>query len=422
MPHMEGGRNRGTSPPSPWTSLGQYPSRSRMAVPRAVVSIMMSASMVLMLGGGGVLIMSASTMGSEPAELSPASVAERIELGLAAEESPTGPIGEDAADMTASTTGDPAAASGAAGVDDRDGAGGIPTADEDDDGPGAREDPYAARHKHDEARAERLIAADRIAAELASGLPDHIDLATLGDLTQSDPSSDEPPPADSSGGGSGASRTGRSLTRNTGLVPRGAARPDLTPPSDTVPDLPGATADDPRSRMVLVGTVDGSLHSIDVTTGEELWSVNGGPLLEAPPISAKPRDVMFIPDLRSGALYRTTRGSTEVQQLSKSIAQLVYEAPLVSDDNHVYVGEKRSKVYAIDAETGSLRGRFLTEADTMPPPNDGADAMSAIMIGRTEYTVVVRKAQSSEVALNITLAQCVPWFCGWLVARTSTPF
>lgn len=124
----------------------------------------------------------------------------------------------------------------------------------------------------------------------------------------------------------------------------------------TTYDEPQSSLPD-RSKLLLVGTVDGHLHAIDKTTGKALWSFNQGPLLHSETTDLS-HEFAFLPDLRDGSLYYTSRESNEVRKLSKSVQQLVYDAPLFAGDGNVYLGLKSTMMYAIDPSSGRIRRQY----------------------------------------------------------------
>eukprot|EP00038_Savillea_parva_P014206 m.10268 g.10268 ORF g.10268 m.10268 type:complete len:1073 (-) comp2732_c0_seq1:177-3395(-) len=163
----------------------------------------------------------------------------------------------------------------------------------------------------------------------------------------------------------------------------------------------GSTGSEATDRLVLIGTVDGHLHAIDTLTGNRKWTVEGAPLLTT---SESDGECAFFPDLSDGTLYYTDRHTNEVHRLSKTVQELASGPAILAADGNMYIGFKKSTVYAVDPETGAARGRFLATADDVQHAGDES-LDGAILIGRTEYTLVVRRADTGSVAWNMTMAE-----------------
>eukprot|EP00041_Stephanoeca_diplocostata_P003191 m.32506 g.32506 ORF g.32506 m.32506 type:complete len:1004 (+) comp14132_c0_seq2:353-3364(+) len=176
---------------------------------------------------------------------------------------------------------------------------------------------------------------------------------------------------------------------------------DVKPNLDITPYGKPQSSHIDSSKLLLVGTVDGHLHAIDKSTGKSQWSFNQGPLLQSDATDLS-HEFAFLPDLRDGSLYYTTRESNEVRKLSKSVQQLVYDAPLFAGDGNVYLGLKRSTMYAIDPSSGRIRQQYSpTDLESFTPPS----MEDSLFIGRTEYTIIVRNTETSKVMWNMTVAE-----------------
>lgn len=60
----------------------------------------------------------------------------------------------------------------------------------------------------------------------------------------------------------------------------------------------------------------------------------------------------FFPDLSDGTLYYTDRHTNEVHRLSKTVQELASGPAILAADGNMYIGFKKSTVYAVDPETG----------------------------------------------------------------------
>jgi hypothetical protein len=121
--------------------------------------------------------------------------------------------------------------------------------------------------------------------------------------------------------------------------------------------------------VLLVSTIDGSLHARDRKTGLEVWSIPGdGPLVQVAtsdsllskdadenPKFDEDRDITWIVEpLGDGVLYYFMP-STGLQRLPVSIKQLVLESPFaIHGDDKVYTGSRQTILYSINATTGDI--------------------------------------------------------------------
>lgn len=94
--------------------------------------------------------------------------------------------------------------------------------------------------------------------------------------------------------------------------------------------------------------------------------------------------------------------------MKETLPDLVNHAPF-STKTEVYIGQKVSSVYAIDAHTGLLRHTYLpneSPPDVTTPPGStkGSLPSNTLYIGRTEYTCAMFSKNSNNPRWNITLA------------------
>ena len=202
----------------------------------------------------------------------------------------------------------------------------------------------------------------------------------------------------------------------------------------------------------VVCTIDGQVHAIDSTSGALLWSVDLpasdslftssasstisrtststtsphprddfiGPPAQ-PPASAT-RAPMLVPGL-DGSLFavmppaasNSSNGTGDggamlpaVRRLPLSVADLVARAPFIGPDGALYLGERASVVFTIDAHSGrvaqvlSQKGRAGAGAGAGWAAPRGA---SAFRIARTDYVVRAVDPGSSAELWNATLVE-----------------
>ena len=174
--------------------------------------------------------------------------------------------------------------------------------------------------------------------------------------------------------------------------------------------------------FVLLATVDGSIHARDRKTGAPRWKLEvDRPMVETtyhvPNNSlldgSKPEyDFLWIVEpSRDGDIYIYNQGGLGgLQKLHLTVKQLVADmSPYESlDPAVVYNGEKKTKLYTVDATTGTISkvfgaGGSLSKEPRCPKPG-GLDVLDdeecatrgSFVLGRTEYTITIQNRDTTE--------------------------
>lgn len=174
--------------------------------------------------------------------------------------------------------------------------------------------------------------------------------------------------------------------------------------------------------FVLLATVDGSIHARDRKTGAPRWKLEvDRPMVEtiyhAPNNSlldgSKPEyDFLWIVEpSMDGDIYIYNQGGLGgLQKLHLTVKQLVADmSPYESvDPAVVYNGEKKTKLYTVDATTGTISkvfgaGGSLSKEPRCPKPG-GLDVLDdeecatrgSFVLGRTEYTITIQNRDTTE--------------------------
>lgn len=110
--------------------------------------------------------------------------------------------------------------------------------------------------------------------------------------------------------------------------------------------------------VLIVGTVDGSLHARDRNTGVEMWTIPGDrPLVKVSSRGTmeKDSDVTWIVEpIGDGALFYF-KPSTGLRKLSVSIRELIAGSPFsITGDDRTYTGSTQTTLYTINASTGEI--------------------------------------------------------------------
>ena len=186
--------------------------------------------------------------------------------------------------------------------------------------------------------------------------------------------------------------------------------------------------------FVLLATVDGSIHARDRKTGAPKWKLEvDRPMVETtyhiPNNSlldgAKPEyDFLWIVEpSRDGDIYIYNQGGLGgLQKLHLTVKQLVADmSPYESvDPAVVYNGEKKTKLYTVDATTGTISkvfgaGGSLSKEPRCPKPG-GLDVLDdeecatrgSFVLGRTEYTITIQNRDTTEPICTLKYSEWGP--------------
>ena len=186
--------------------------------------------------------------------------------------------------------------------------------------------------------------------------------------------------------------------------------------------------------FVLLATVDGSIHARDRKTGAPKWKLEvDRPMVETtyhvPKKSlldaSKPEyDFLWIVEpSRDGDIYiYNQRGLGGLQKLHLTVKQLVADmSPYESvDPAVVYNGEKKTKLYTVDATTGTISkvfgaGGSLSKEPRCPKPG-GLDVLDdeecatrgSFVLGRTEYTITIQNRGTTEPICSLKYSEWGP--------------
>lgn len=186
--------------------------------------------------------------------------------------------------------------------------------------------------------------------------------------------------------------------------------------------------------FVLLATVDGSIHARDRKTGAAKWKLEvDRPMVETtyhvPNNSlldgSKPEyDFLWIVEpSRDGDIYIYNQGGLGgLQKLHLTVKQLVADmSPYESvDPAVVYNGEKKTKLYTVDATTGTISkvfgsGGSLSKEPRCPKPG-GLDVLDdeecatrgSFVLGRTEYTITIQNRDTTEPICTLKYSEWGP--------------
>nr|KAF6440452.1 endoplasmic reticulum to nucleus signaling 2 [Rousettus aegyptiacus] len=142
--------------------------------------------------------------------------------------------------------------------------------------------------------------------------------------------------------------------------------------------------------LLLVSTLDGSLHALSKQTGDLKWTLRDDPAVQGPTYVT---ETAFLSDPADGSLY--ILGSQKQQGLMKlpfTIPELVHASPCRSSDGVFYTGRKQDAWFVVDPESGETQMALATESPSTP----------RLYIGRTQYTVTMHDPRAPALRWNTT--------------------
>lgn len=185
--------------------------------------------------------------------------------------------------------------------------------------------------------------------------------------------------------------------------------------------------------FVLLATVDGSIHARDRTTGIPRWELHvDRPMVETtyyPQNKSKGEDskpeygfLWIVEPSRDGDIYVYSQRGNGLQRLHMTVKQLAEDmSPYESiDPAVVYNAEKKTKLYTVDAATGSITKVFGSvgasgrSEKSCPKPSglenigDECPTGSSFVLGRTEYTITIQNRDTTEPICTLTYSEWGP--------------
>lgn len=151
--------------------------------------------------------------------------------------------------------------------------------------------------------------------------------------------------------------------------------------------------------LILVSTLDGTLHAVEKKSGSIRWSRKEEPVLKVPADVSK--RTSFLPDPKDGSLYiygfGERSGEDAIKKLPFTIPELVSASPCRSTDGILYTGQKLDVWFAIDMFTGDkLETISFHGSDKVCP----VSYEKAIFVGRTEFQIAMYDSKTGEKRWN----------------------
>ncbi|KAM5328708.1 serine/threonine-protein kinase/endoribonuclease IRE2 isoform 4-T4 [Glossophaga mutica] len=142
--------------------------------------------------------------------------------------------------------------------------------------------------------------------------------------------------------------------------------------------------------LLLVSTLDGSLHALSKQTGDLKWTLKDDPIIQRPMYIT---ETAFLSDPADGSLYFLgTQKQQGLMKLPFTIPELVHASPCRSSDGVFYTGRKQDAWFVVDPESGETQMTLTTEALSTP----------RLYIGRTQYTVTMHDPRAPDLRWTTT--------------------
>ncbi|XP_017389894.1 serine/threonine-protein kinase/endoribonuclease IRE2 isoform X1 [Cebus imitator] len=142
--------------------------------------------------------------------------------------------------------------------------------------------------------------------------------------------------------------------------------------------------------LLLVSTLDGSLHALSKQTGDLKWTLRDDPVIQGPMYVT---EMAFLSDPADGSLYILgTQKQQGLMKLPFTIPELVHASPCRSSDGVFYTGRKQDAWFVVDPESGETQMTLTTEDPPTP----------RLYIGRTQYTVTMHDPRAPALRWNTT--------------------
>lgn len=181
-----------------------------------------------------------------------------------------------------------------------------------------------------------------------------------------------------------------------------------------------------RDSLILVSTLDGSLHAVGQRSGLVKWSISDVPILQMSPIGNLSEEAkhLLLPDPKDGSLYLFNGIGNEKKQktlekLPFTISELVSASPCRSSDGMIYASKKIDEWIVVDIATGK-KVDIISVDSPMCAAQPGAEHLpnsidskhynphELLYLFKSEYQISVFKPDSREKLSNFTFIDYSP--------------
>lgn len=185
--------------------------------------------------------------------------------------------------------------------------------------------------------------------------------------------------------------------------------------------------------IVLLATIDGTIHARDRKTGNERWSLGipNSPMIETIHHKLNRSDLEYEDDYmfivepsKDGNLYIQHRDPRiGLQRLGITVRSLAAETPqFVDDPPLVTIASQETTAYVVDAATGNIlqqfdkyrgfsnddQGRSCRRLSGFELDDPACDPIGTINLGRVEYTIQISHKITNQPLCTIKFAEWLP--------------
>ena len=186
--------------------------------------------------------------------------------------------------------------------------------------------------------------------------------------------------------------------------------------------------------IVLLATVDGAIHARDRKTGQERWAlIPDSPMIETthhrPSRSDdgdQPQDdeyIFIVEPSKDGILYiQYSDPKKGLQKLDATVREIALNTPFVDDPGLIYIADKETSMYTIDAASGNVVTQFdmrnifvndnqdkscrrVSDFELDQPEHE---PIGTLNLGRVTYTIKVYSTISKELLCTIKYSEWTP--------------
>ncbi|KAL8780922.1 MAG: hypothetical protein Q9213_006233 [Squamulea squamosa] len=187
--------------------------------------------------------------------------------------------------------------------------------------------------------------------------------------------------------------------------------------------------------FILLATVDGSIHARDRKTGKARWELQvDNPMVETiyhpknvsgSDSAQTEHDTLWIVEpSKDGDIYFYNQARNNgLQRMDMTVKRLVEEwSPYEGvDPAVVYNAEKKTRLYTVDAATGSITknfgpgGTFSSDEESCPRnaafaglDEEECESMGSFVLGRTEYIITIQNRNTAEPICTLKYSEWGP--------------
>jgi serine/threonine-protein kinase/endoribonuclease IRE1 len=186
--------------------------------------------------------------------------------------------------------------------------------------------------------------------------------------------------------------------------------------------------------IVLLATVDGAIHARDRKTGKERWAlIPDSPMIETThhrPSRSNDDDqplddeyIFIVEPSKDGSLYiQYSDPKKGLQKLDATVREIALNTPFVDDPGLIYIADKETSMYTIDAASGNvltqfdMRNMFVNDnqdkrcrrVSDFELDQPECEPIGTLNLGRVTYTIKVYSTASRDLLCTIRYSEWTP--------------